>query len=709
MAQTTRAQVQDMIERASRLGDDVLAAEIRAFAAARQFGLVFEHNRPERMRLYGKPVSVGDIVQILPDRGKAEDGFSKLLWKVDAIEGGTAGLSAHRTNSYTDNDREPRQTALANIVAVAEYDQPIFAGLRETGRVERGGDKPYQIVINGENYHALQSLLFCYSGKVDCIYIDPPYNTGARDWKYSNDYVDGNDTYRHSKWLAMMERRLKLAKQLLNPENSVLICTIDEKEYLRLGLLLEQVFSGSNIQMISSVINPAGAVRAGEFTRTNEFVFFVMVGSSTPGEMEKEDQKKETLHWNTLRRTDLSSVRHTRPRQFYPIYVNDNTHKIEAVGDPLLPDESRFDAPQRPGCTAVFPVRPDGTEMNWGITGPELWNRAQKGYVRVGKHEPEQPQQYSLSYLKAGRVKDVESGKARIIEYAKDGSVICEYKAARGLRPTTQWDRKSHDAYRHGTNIISAFLGDKGRFPFPKSLYAVEDALRLFIGDKTDALVVDFFSGSGTTAHAVMRMNHLDKGSRRCICVTNNEVSYDEEKKLIKEGFRHGDPEWEQLGICEQITKPRVKAAITGLTPDGKPIKGDYKFTDEFPMADGFDENAIFFDLTYQNPNAVELGTAFKEIAPLLWLKAGARGTMVSQEERGYAIADTYAILFIYSYVRDFIKAVRSKPSLTCVYIVTDDSARFANVKCELGEIECIRLYESYLRSFRIAAENAVR
>lgn len=261
MAQTAQAQVQDMIERASRLGDDVLVSEIRAFAASRQFGLVFEHNRPERMRLYGKRVSVGDVVQVLPERGKAEDAASKLLWRVDAITGTTAELSAYKTQSYADNTEEPRSAQLEDLVAVAEYDQPIYAGLRETGRVERGGDKPYQVVINGENYHALESLLFCYAGKVDCIYIDPPYNTGAKDWKYNNDYVDGNDQYRHSKWLAFMERRLKLAKKLLNPKDSVLIVTIDEKEYLRLGLLLEQTYPNASIQMITDVINAKGVAR----------------------------------------------------------------------------------------------------------------------------------------------------------------------------------------------------------------------------------------------------------------------------------------------------------------------------------------------------------------------------------------------------------------------------------------------------------------
>lgn len=206
-----------------------------------------------------------------------------------------------------------------------------------------------------------------------------------------------------------------------------------------------------------------------------------------------------------------------------------------------------------------------------------------------------------------------------------------------------------------------------------------------------------------------MRLNHQDGGKRRCVCITNNEVSAEEERKLIKNGYRHGDPEWERLGICEYIAKPRIKAAITGRTPEGEPIKGDYKFIDEFPMADGFEENAIFFDLTYQNPDAVELGAAFEEVAPLLWLRAGAQGSMIEHEEPGYAIADTYAVLFDYSYVREFVPAVLSTPNISCAFIVTDDSSRFASVKAELNGIECVRLYESYLRSFKIAAEDAAR
>ena len=110
-------------------------------------------------------------------------------------------------------------------------------------------------MINAENFHALQVLLYTHEGKVDAIYINPPYNTGARDWRYNNDYVDGDDAYRHSKWLAMMDRRLKLAKRLLNPESSVLIVAIDEREVHRLALLFEQTFQGADVQMVTSVIS----------------------------------------------------------------------------------------------------------------------------------------------------------------------------------------------------------------------------------------------------------------------------------------------------------------------------------------------------------------------------------------------------------------------------------------------------------------------
>src|SRR5690606_25835325 len=164
---------------------------------------------------------------------------------------------------------------------------------------------------------------------------------------------------------------------------------------------------------------------------------------------------------------------------------------------------------------------------------------------------------------------------------------------------------------------------------------------------------------SGTTAHAVMRLNKQDGGNRQCISVTNNEVAADEQKKLREAGLRPGDAEWEQIGICDYITKPRVAAAITGKTPDGEPIKGDYKFTDEFPMADGFEENAEFFTLTYETPLSVSHNLAFSRVAPLLWLRAGARGRRIDKlPTDGWAVADAYALLNDVDAATPFIKAL---------------------------------------------------
>ena len=240
------------------------------------------------------------------------------------------------------------------------------------------------------------------------------------------------------------------------------------------------------------------------------------------------------------------------------------------------------------------------------------------------------------------------------------------------------------------------------RFPFPKSLYAVEDALRFFVANHKDAVILDFFAGSGTTAHAVMRLNKQDGGRRQCISVTNNEVAADEQKTLREKGLRPGDIEWERWGICDYISKPRVQAAITGKTPDGTPIEGDYKFTDEFPMANGFEENAEFFTLTYEAPTAVSYQTAFARIAPLLWLRAGSVGGRIETlPVAGWELTDAYALLVELDKATDFLRAARNAKTLRIAYIVTDDERRFQALARHLPDgVEAIRLYESYLTNF---------
>ena len=229
----------DRVERVDRSLAAELRTQINTLTRRREFGLNFEKHKPETVELYGRTVRVGDKVRLITPRGQNGPPEDARTWRVRAITKTKTGHRAHLR--HIDGDTE-QDAELDEIVVIADFRDPIYPGLRSTGAVRRGGDKPHHVVINAENFHALEAMLFTHQGTVSAAFLDPPYNTGARDWKYSNDYVDAEDGYRHSKWLAFMERRLKLARKLLNPTNSVLIISIDEREYLRLGLLLEQTF-----------------------------------------------------------------------------------------------------------------------------------------------------------------------------------------------------------------------------------------------------------------------------------------------------------------------------------------------------------------------------------------------------------------------------------------------------------------------------------
>jgi adenine-specific DNA-methyltransferase len=680
-----------------QLGAD-LDQEFKQLSSRLPFGLNFERHRPEAVELPQRPIRKGDKVRVLPPRGSTKKGDPR-LWQIRAIRKAGAGKVAN-LELLNASASESQIVSLDDLVVVAEFRDTIYPGLVNTGKVQRSGDKPYHTVINGENYHVLKALTYTHRGKVDAIYIDPPYNTGAKDWKYNNDYVEGDDLYRHSKWLAMMERRLELAKSLLNADNSALIVTIDEKEYLRLGLLLEQIFPEARIQMISSVINRKGVVRTNEFTRTNEFIFCVTIGAKVlfPERVESD----ESVRWASLRRFENSSRRggpQPRPDQFYPIFVGVNSGRIEMIGPSIPLSASRKAVANRDGCITVWPIAPDGTEMIWGLTPASLSKRLDAGYVKVIQGRSGKGP--TIYYLTSGQIRDIEDGHVLITGRDADGSVRVEFAEGKAKLPSTQWDRDSHNAQSHGTGLLSALIPER-RFPFPKSLYAVEDTLRCFVGENANAIVIDFFAGSGTTAHAVMRLNRQDGGHRQSISVTNNEVAADEQSELRKKDLRPGDAEWEQRGICDYITKPRVKAAITGLTPDGEAIKGDYKFSDEFPMAEGFEESAEFFTLTYETPVSISHNRAFERIAPLLWLRAGSRGHRIDKlPADGWAVVEAYGLLVDLDAAAPFIKAVHKAQSLRVAYIVTDDDRRFQVLARRLPEgVEPVRLYESYLTNF---------
>ena len=672
--------------------------EVNKMAKQKKFGLVFEEHMPESTPLYDMPIKRGCNVM------RRDNKNDKSIYVVLKVEGDTVVCvkSEQKDETVTFD--------LKDIVRVAEFGESIYPYLKPLDSVCNAPDSDlWHTLIEADNYHALQLLEYLYAGKVDCIYIDPPYNTGAKDWKYNNDYVDGSDAYRHSKWLSFMERRLKLAKKLLNPADSVLIVTIDEKEYLHLGCLLEEMFPEAQIQMVSITINPSGAIRKNLFSRADEYAFFVILGDAHVVQ-KKGDGDEIEVRWWYLRRLEYGSRRGTVKggiAQFYPIYIDNETCKIVKIGKALPHTQDRYSVPDIDGATTVFPIRDDGTEMNWGVTGETLARLLEKKVIQVlpNKKSPYQP--YTIKYLSENFEEKIASGRWAVKGCREDGSKIVVETGGKLTRATTVWNETSYDAKTYGTVLLKNIVGD-ARFSFPKSLYSVHDSLKYFVAEKPAALIVDFFAGSGTTMHAVNLLNAEDGGHRRCIMVTNNEVSADETKMLKDKGYQPGDEEWEKLGIAHYVTWPRTVCSIEGHDVNGKQLKGDYLGSEPpMHMSDGFRANAAFFKLGFLNPTAVSLGMRFSEMLPTLWLKTGAKGKC--PELSGKQVPDMlilpenqFAVLINENTFANFAEKLAEHPEIQTVFLATDYEVNYQSMVKILNVANAYQLYRDYLDHFRM-------
>lgn len=676
-----------------------IAAEVEKLAKQKKFGLVFEEHLPECTPLWDIPVKAGHKAAL--KTGHVNDFFTVLR-----IEDGVA-TCLNKDKSAT------AEFPVEELVCVAEFGEPIYPYLKPIDTVCNAPDSDlWHTLIEADNYHALQLLEYLYAGKVDCIYIDPPYNTGARDWKYNNDYVDNNDQYRHSKWLSMMQKRLKLAKKLLNPKDSVLIVTIDEKEYLHLGCLLEEMFPEARMQMVTCVISSQASVRDNMFSRADEYIFFLFMGNAEVFKSD-DDMLNEGLSatksqlWFQFVRTGKGNLREDSKNLFYPIFADPNTGRIISIGESLPLGVPRETVPVPVGQIAIWPMTADGREARWR-TGTEVaQRRLGKGLLRLGK-TTKKDNGWSVLTVNEGTEKRIEAGEVRVTGYEDNGAAILIEESGSQLRvPKTVWNKVSHNAGWHGSKLLSKILVDR-KFPYPKSLYSVMDAINV-VCRKPDALIIDFFAGSGTTLHAVNLLNKNDGGKRRCILVTNNEVSVDEQKNLLSRGVHPGETEWESLGIARYVTWPRTVCSIKGTDVLEKPIVGDY-FGSEIPMSDGFDANAAFFKLGFLDKNAVALGRQFKEMLPTLWMKAGAHGAcpalgetvpemLILPENRMAVLVDERAYIA-------FSEKLDEHPEIETVFIVTDSDGGYRDMISGLDVKDSYQLYRDYLDNFRI---NAVR
>ncbi len=394
-----------------------------------------------------------------------------------------------------------------DIVIQCQQNVPVLKEVKAK-RVVNDDKLPSNLLIEGDNYHALCVLNYTHKKNIDLIYIDPPYNTGAKNWKYNNDYVDKEDEYRHSKWLSLMRHRLNLAKELLK-DDGVLICAIDENEQAHLGVLIESIFPAHEQHTITIVHNPKG-VQGNNFSYSHEYAIFVVPKDKKI--IGDRSLTEEEMYISNLRNWGNESERTDAKNCFYPIIISNG--EIVGFGD-VAPDKlhpKSANEKQKDKSIYVWPIDEKGVERKWR-------------YARQSVEEIKDILQ----------VKESRNGLIQIM-IAKDYGT---YK--------TVWFDKKYDASEYGTKLLREIIPNCD-FNFPKSLYTVYDCLFAVIGNRPRANVLDFFAGSGTTGHAVLEMNKADGGERKFILCTNNENNND-----------NGTG-----GIAESVCYPRIKKVIEG-------------------------------------------------------------------------------------------------------------------------------------------------
>jgi adenine-specific DNA-methyltransferase len=482
----------------------------------------------------------------------------------------------------------------------------------------------------------------------------------------------------------MMEKRLKLAKRLLKP-NGVLIVTIDENEGYHLGVLLEDLFPAYQRYQVTIVINPKGVSKA-NFSRVEEYAVFCVPGGEDliAGEAVQLTRDADTTEgdndeladgeWGLVRRRGTESKRSDRPSMFYPVFIDEERRVVVRIGDPI-PEEADPDFSPHDGLRPIWPIDAKGQHRRWQLGAETMRAQLAEGKVALGRYNKKQDS-WTINLWRPRKTRK---------------------------RLKTVWWEKRHDAGTHGTNVLEALLGRDRSFPFPKSIYAVRDCLAAVCLDRPDALIVDFFAGSGTTLQATCMLNREDGGQRRCILVTNNEVDPDTRAALRLAGHLRGTPEYERHGIFESVTRPRCEAAIAGKRPDHSVVPGNY--LDGRTFANGFEENVEFFRLDYLDADEVELGRAFESIHPALWLAAGARGKRpMPRKTAAYLIADGcgYAVLFDDGAFRAFEEELARTDDITHVFLATDSDDAYAEMRSQLApELQTMQLYGDFLRHFR--------
>lgn len=415
-----------------------------------------------------------------------------------------------------------------DIETLLKEQQPVLTEVKERALTDGGEDAPNHVLIEGDNLAALTALSYTHEGKVDVIYIDPPYNTGNKDFVYNDSFVDVEDGYRHSKWLSFMHKRLLIAKRLMS-DKGVIFISIDDNEQANLKLLCDEVFGENNNEAtISYVRKTSGKQDSSNFVKSTEYILIyskmkqwtaasLIAKEKVTDRYNKVDASGRAYRETDLRKTGNSDRRIDRPFMYYPFYYHPQTKDFQVY------QEHNVDL-IRSGYIEIYPIKPDNTDGRW------RWSY-----------------QTSLTNIENLVAKEMPKYKGKYTVYEKD--YIDKKEDVRTVKEHTAWDRKEFNSDNAMADFKKLGFGNQD-FPYPKSTDLIKHII--FLSNYSDSTVLDFFAGSGTTLQAIMQLNAEEGSHRQCILVTNNENN-----------------------ICENVTYERNKRVIQGyITPQGVAVEG---------------------------------------------------------------------------------------------------------------------------------------
>lgn len=452
------------------------------------------------------------------------------LFAIDEIEGSTVG-PAYSNPLTVEFLKENTGFVLDTTLFPEAFVERLLSMIHNVSASTNG------LLVHSENCQALRTLSPTYEGEISCIYIDPPYNTSENAFLYKN-------SYKHSSWISLLENSLLLSPRLLS-RSGVFLGAIDDTEYANFKVLLNNVFGANNYAgTIVVEVNPAGQnIRPNVPARSHDYFHIyakdiecaqMILRSLTDDEIKQYSERDSAgrFYWDNLRRRGGNSRPTDRPKQWFPLYAKGDDVRVPKMHWDNGNREWIVDEAPRTGEEEVWPVDPKGERRIWRVN-PD------------------------------GAKREIAAGEVAVIGKANRREVSKKSREPEGKKPKTLWAKSRYSATTYGTKLLLNLLGPSFHFSYPKSLYLTQDALKYWA--RENAVVLDYFAGSGTTGHAVIELNRIDNGNRRYVLVEMGDyfrsvLKPRTQKVIYSKTWKDGKPCDRQSGISHCFKYIRLES-----------------------------------------------------------------------------------------------------------------------------------------------------